>query len=421
MKPQQIDELFNTLERLKSEYADKGFDIIVMQTKQEALNRQRRDWRPPEMTFEKCHIGMVMPAIGADGNIYPCCHIGYGVLGSIGHISEGSFLEVWNSPNRARLMQKMPKKHCLLCTGGNARVNYFMNFLAKEVEENPGFLDWIEQEYIPKVLSGQIGKGIRAEDHESIVNPAVKKGMEEGRFVRVKKEDGEFVVTYGKRASRKKYNPQPLVEALGITFDQYGDDAEVLRWLKTTAHIFITPEGGNLNKAPPFLWYEDANRYLIGHAGRGLKHAEQNSYLPYVLIYQLVTLLHKTTDTEEAKRIKSLIARIIRHEARHAWEKRFGNPKWEDEAEIREIIEEIEHYLGTVVRSPGEGLGAGGSVIELKIDGRMQRFRIIGEIEEQRIWLTEDVESRRKFAFRPLISEKDEKHSFWVSLLGKDS
>ncbi|MDH5696872.1 MAG: SPASM domain-containing protein, partial [Dehalococcoidia bacterium] len=153
MKPQQINELFNTLERLKSEYADKDFDIIVMQTKQEALDRQRRDWRPPEMTFDKCHIGMVMPAIGADGNIYPCCHnIGYGTLGVIGHISEGSFLEVWNSPNRARLMQKTPKKHCLLCSHGDNRINHFMNFLAQEAEENPGFLDWIEQEYIPGLM-----------------------------------------------------------------------------------------------------------------------------------------------------------------------------------------------------------------------------------------------------------------------------
>ncbi|MCK5601204.1 HEAT repeat domain-containing protein, partial [Candidatus Pacearchaeota archaeon] len=120
-----------------------------------------------------------------------------------------------------------------------------------------------------------------------------------------------------------------------------------LEMLETTAHIFITPKNGDLTRAPPFLWYEDANRYLLGHAGRGLKHAEQNSYLSYVLIYRLIDLLHQATNSQDSTRLTSLIARIIRHEAQHAWNKKHGDPEWEDTEEVDWIIKKLEQYLGT--------------------------------------------------------------------------
>ena len=208
-----------------------------------------------------------------------------------------------------------------------------------------------------------IGRGIRPKDHGPIINPAIRQMMEADRFVKVQRKgrEFEFESTYGKGASREIFDSLPLAKAIGIAFDQYADDPEILRMLETTAHIFITPEDEDLARAPPFLWYEDANRYLIGHAGCGLDHTEQNSYLPYVLIYRLIDLLHQTTNHEEVNRIRFLIARIIRYLDRLAWEKRYGDPEWEDGAEVRKIIEEIEDYLGIPARSPAERPEARGS------------------------------------------------------------
>jgi len=199
--------------------------------------------------------------------------------------------------------------------------------------------------FIKNKMFSAIGKGMKPEDHEPVINRTIRKGMIEGRFVKVERKNRDFEVTYGKRDSEKTFNSAPLVEAMEIAFDQYADDPEIIKMLETTAHLFITPEDGDPARAPPFILYEDANRYLLGHAGRGLDHEEQNSYLPYALISRLIDLLHQATNSQDTSRLKYLIARIIRHEAQHAWNKRYGDPEWEDEAEVREIIIEVEQYL----------------------------------------------------------------------------
>ena len=58
------------------------------------------------------------------------------------------------------------------------------------------------------------------------------------------------------------------------------------------------------------------------------------------------------------------------------------------------------------------------SIIDLRVDGKMQRFRIIKELQES-VLLGEEIESKRKFVIRLLISEEDEQHAFWISEIAK--
>jgi len=61
-------------------------------------------------------------------------------------------------------------------------------------------------------------------------------------------------------------------------------------------------------------------------------------------------------------KLNSLIARIIHHEAKHAWELTHGDPYWEDVEEVSRILDELEPYLvpASIYTIQG-GAGAGKS------------------------------------------------------------
>ncbi|MBA7516936.1 hypothetical protein ES705_08986 [subsurface metagenome] len=208
-----------------------------------------------------------------------------------------------------------------------------------------------------------IGKDVTPEDHEAKTNPEIAKAMKEGRFIRVKRDEGKYLIEKGGKASSNLFPESPVVEALNIALDVYGDDPKTIQQIDSTTHIFLTPEDTNLSRAPPFIWNEDLKRYEVAHAGRGLEHKEQNSYIPYVLIYRLITLLNSLEkNSPEYKDLRELIALIVRHEAKHAWEKATTGKTIEDEAhdkEVREIIEKVESYLNLQpdLSAPSEEIG----------------------------------------------------------------
>ncbi|MBA7534451.1 hypothetical protein ES705_26697 [subsurface metagenome] len=264
----------------------------------------------------------------------------------------------WGVPEKMGLLNVMDKKLF-------ERLTY--EDIAASIQETTlpdGEYKLLLREYIQLLSSleqseeADIGKNVVPEDHEGKTNPEVAKAMKEKRFIRVEKaiirhgilpDEEKFVTERGRKASSNLFPESPLIEALNITLDIYRDDPKTIQQIDSISHIFLTPEETNLSRAPPFIWNEDLKRYQVAHAGRGLEHKEQNSYIPYVLIYRLITLLNSLDkDSPQYKDLRELIALIIRHEAKHAWEKATTGKTIEDEAhdkEVREIIEKIESYF----------------------------------------------------------------------------
>lgn len=78
---------------------------------------------------EKCYIMQIVPAIGADGYIYPCHNKSYDRDARIGSIKKRPFKDIWNSLETKRFFEKFnPVERCLQQCSNEAK-NMFIQDL----------------------------------------------------------------------------------------------------------------------------------------------------------------------------------------------------------------------------------------------------------------------------------------------------
>jgi hypothetical protein len=88
----------------------------------------------------------LIPVIGPQGSIFPCCHVVNRSNLSFGNIKINSFKEIWEGANRKESLERLiPLKMCSECTTRTARINKLLIFLRQEYNKEPAFLEWLEE------------------------------------------------------------------------------------------------------------------------------------------------------------------------------------------------------------------------------------------------------------------------------------
>lgn len=172
-----------------------------------------------------------------------------------------------------------------------------------------------------------IGKGTFTWNDHTKTNDAIESAFREGRAL----------VVYGKgRIPSPETDRFKNIIEEAISYYRTTRDANAIGEIETTTYILIKPKDKAALHTPScFIWYDSLDKYNIAHAGRGPGKTEQQAYIPYNL---LVSLMDQGAPM-------LLIAKILRHEARHAREKAITGQTREMEQELRDLIKELEPYL----------------------------------------------------------------------------
>ncbi len=145
----QIVDAYQKLENAKIKYSASEFDVVMMQSKEEAIKEVVSSGIPD---FKVCYIHQLMSVIGPDGNIYPCCEHTDRPPEAFGNINEDSFSNIWFGEKKTKVMSSIiPPKNCTICSRYNTRVNRFMEFLASEYMRYPTFFTWL-RDTLPGLL-----------------------------------------------------------------------------------------------------------------------------------------------------------------------------------------------------------------------------------------------------------------------------
>ena len=140
---EQLDEVFNLLEQTKQSYEDSLFNVVVVTSKKDAMKESSNRLRPD---YTNCYANILMPVIGPDGNIYPCCEHSDNPGESFGSIYTKSFKDIMEGSQREKVMNSInPSVTCGFCSRYNNRINRFINFIADENKKEPHYLDWLKQ------------------------------------------------------------------------------------------------------------------------------------------------------------------------------------------------------------------------------------------------------------------------------------
>ncbi len=226
----------------------------------------------------------------------------------------------------------------------------------------------LSQDQIDRLFGGPIrplkphstiaGPGVREEDHDNITNPMLERifdGEKPGCYI----SDTE-----GSETRQSQEDNKLLADLRGLTLNYYKDtpeEAEASEDLKDTNIYLLDPDARSPPEARSYcLWQDVADpvaRFVIGHAGRGLGGhfregefpAQQNGYLPLALMRQLMVDRAREKVRDNIGRYNYLtrvIALMVRHEARHAREKKLTNGETEEvEQEVAEMMRALHPYL----------------------------------------------------------------------------
>jgi radical SAM protein with 4Fe4S-binding SPASM domain len=159
MTPDQVREAYHLLEEVQRTDEDTTYRLVRVQDEEEALAKLRGV--PSPIDFPCCYANRLglNTTIDPRGNVQSCCQYYQGTLGVQGNISDG--LEtVWNSDLRREVLRRDPRDHCIECSPSGRFVNRFVDFLRRAYEQDPTFLDWVEetapwfQESLPQGTTG---------------------------------------------------------------------------------------------------------------------------------------------------------------------------------------------------------------------------------------------------------------------------
>lgn len=186
-----------------------------------------------------------------------------------------------------------------------------------------------------------VGKNCYQDVHHFRVNQLIEFALKEGHFISI---------DFNKKIHLKTELQQELtffmMEVIRY-FGKRGDDKAITD-ISGTEFIFLKPKAISSIQTSTLLWFEKTNgfeKFQVAHAGTGGNSAEgsprlaQKVYLSFGLIYRL--MIHRDV---------SAAALILKHEARHARERKVSKIKGpvqteEDLSEVRDILERIKKYI----------------------------------------------------------------------------
>lgn len=105
---QQIPELMDQIEEAQRRFNREDFRVICSEDKYRALATEDH-----EKHYERCHGSFLQCCVGADGNVYICCHWQGEEAKSLGNLYEQSFADIWHGDRAHELRTTLdPRTSC---------------------------------------------------------------------------------------------------------------------------------------------------------------------------------------------------------------------------------------------------------------------------------------------------------------------
>ena len=121
------DEILNQIERAK-DYSSPDFEIVPVHSKKQIKDSEEDHFGSQGLEIG-CFTCKFWGCVGSSGEVYPCGHIVSADTPSYGNLFERDFKEIWNSPERMRVISELPSEKCRICSPSSLRNNTFVNWL----------------------------------------------------------------------------------------------------------------------------------------------------------------------------------------------------------------------------------------------------------------------------------------------------